>query len=102
MSESGPRDSMALEDGLKRSVADIEAWLFDLDGVLTDTARVHAAAWKLAFDEVLARHFADGDGAFQAFDEVGRLRALRRRQAPLRRRPGLSLLAGSDARRRPS
>jgi beta-phosphoglucomutase family hydrolase len=29
------------------------AWLFDLDGVVTDTARVHAAAWKAAFDPVL-------------------------------------------------
>jgi beta-phosphoglucomutase family hydrolase len=30
-----------------------DAWLFDLDGVVTDTARVHAAAWKAAFDPVL-------------------------------------------------
>ena len=30
-----------------------EAWLFDLDGVITDTARVHAAAWKGTFDEYL-------------------------------------------------
>lgn len=29
---------------------------FDLDGVLTDTAAVHAAAWKQLFDELLARH----------------------------------------------
>ncbi len=61
---------MAPEDGLQRAVSDIEAWLFDLDGVLTDTARVHAAAWKLAFDDVLSRHVADQNGAFQAFDEV--------------------------------
>src|SRR5918998_1470638 len=30
-----------------------EAWLFDLDGVVTDTASVHAAAWKRTFDEYL-------------------------------------------------
>jgi alpha,alpha-trehalase len=30
-----------------------EAWLFDLDGVITDTASVHAAAWKATFDEYL-------------------------------------------------
>jgi trehalose 6-phosphate phosphatase len=30
-----------------------EAWLFDLDGVITDTARAHAAAWKATFDEYL-------------------------------------------------
>ena len=29
------------------------ACLFDLDGVLTDTASVHAAAWKQMFDEFL-------------------------------------------------
>jgi beta-phosphoglucomutase family hydrolase len=31
----------------------IEACLFDLDGVLTPTAKVHAAAWKEMFDEFL-------------------------------------------------
>lgn len=32
----------------------IRACLFDLDGVLTQTATVHAAAWKRTFDELLA------------------------------------------------
>jgi len=32
---------------------DARACLFDLDGVLTQTARVHAAAWKQMFDEYL-------------------------------------------------
>ena len=41
--------------------------LFDLDGVLTDTASVHAAAWKQTFDEFLRRR--DGDG-FTPFDAV--------------------------------
>lgn len=31
----------------------IRACLFDLDGVLTDTARVHRKAWKAMFDEYL-------------------------------------------------
>jgi beta-phosphoglucomutase family hydrolase len=31
----------------------LDAWLFDLDGVVTDTARVHASAWQATFDEVL-------------------------------------------------
>lgn len=34
----------------------ITALLFDLDGVLTQTAKVHAAAWKELFDDVLAAH----------------------------------------------
>lgn len=32
---------------------DMEAVLFDLDGVLTSTAALHAAAWKSIFDDVL-------------------------------------------------
>lgn len=34
----------------------VTACLFDLDGVLTDTAAVHRAAWKAVFDPVLERH----------------------------------------------
>lgn len=34
----------------------ITVCLFDLDGVLTDTAAVHRAAWKDTFDPVLAAH----------------------------------------------
>jgi len=33
-----------------------DAVLFDLDGVLTDTARVHAASWKATFDAFLEEH----------------------------------------------
>ncbi|GAB2486467.1 beta-phosphoglucomutase family hydrolase [Jatrophihabitans fulvus] len=39
----------------------ITTCLFDLDGVLTDTAAVHRAAWKATFDPVLERH---GQGEF--------------------------------------
>jgi beta-phosphoglucomutase family hydrolase len=46
----------------------IKACLFDLDGVLTDTAAVHAAAWKEMFDEFL-RDYAEQLGIpFQPFD----------------------------------
>lgn len=34
----------------------VTACLFDLDGVLTDTASVHRAAWKQTFDAYLAAH----------------------------------------------
>jgi beta-phosphoglucomutase family hydrolase len=44
------------------------ACLFDLDGVLTDTASVHAAAWKQMFDDYL-RSRAERDGTpFHPFD----------------------------------
>lgn len=43
------------------STNDYDAVLFDLDGVVTSTARLHAAAWKLLFDEYLAgRKALDG------------------------------------------
>ena len=35
------------------STDEYDAWLFDLDGVVTDTADVHAAAWKRTFDGYL-------------------------------------------------
>ena len=38
-----------------------DAVLFDLDGVLTDTTRVHAACWKKMFDEFL-RNRAESRG----------------------------------------
>lgn len=31
----------------------LAAAVFDMDGVVTNTARIHAAAWKALFDEVL-------------------------------------------------
>ncbi|WP_423464446.1 HAD family hydrolase [Promicromonospora sp. MS192] len=34
-------------------LAAVDAVVLDTDGVVTDTARTHAAAWKRAFDEVL-------------------------------------------------
>jgi beta-phosphoglucomutase family hydrolase len=49
----------------------IRACLFDLDGVLTQTAKVHAAAWKQMFDEYL-RQRAEREGAeFVPFDARG-------------------------------
>ena len=47
---------------------DVRACLFDLDGVLTDTASVHAAAWKQMFDDYL-RGRSQRDGTpFKEFD----------------------------------
>lgn len=43
----------------------VHACLFDLDGVLTDTASVHKRAWKTMFDDYLRRR--DGD-SFTPFD----------------------------------
>jgi beta-phosphoglucomutase family hydrolase len=48
----------------------ITACLFDLDGVLTQTAKVHAAAWKQMFDEYLRERAERTGEPFRAFDSV--------------------------------
>ncbi|MFB7947338.1 HAD family hydrolase [Kitasatospora phosalacinea] len=48
----------------------IKAFLFDLDGVLTQTAKVHAAAWKDMFDTFLRAEAARTGGEFVPFDPV--------------------------------
>lgn len=47
---------------------DYDAVLFDLDGVLTRSATVHAAAWKRLFDEFLEQWAAATGEAFVPFD----------------------------------
>ena len=49
-------------------VARFDALIFDLDGVITETASTHARAWKQVFDEFLARRATEMDGAFVPFD----------------------------------
>jgi beta-phosphoglucomutase family hydrolase len=45
-----------------------DAVLFDLDGVLTDTAQIHAASWKRMFDEFLQSRAKQAGEAFRPFD----------------------------------
>ena len=45
-----------------------DAVLFDLDGVLTATAKVHSACWKEMFDEYLEKRAAKENEPFQPFD----------------------------------
>lgn len=47
---------------------DIGAVLFDMDGIVTRTARLHADAWKELFDDLLRTRVADGKSAFEPFD----------------------------------
>ncbi|MFG3357024.1 beta-phosphoglucomutase family hydrolase [Streptomyces griseofuscus] len=55
---------------MPRLPAHVRACLFDLDGVLTQTAKVHAAAWKEMFDAYL-RERAQREGTeFVPFDAV--------------------------------
>jgi beta-phosphoglucomutase family hydrolase len=45
-----------------------DAVLLDLDGVITDTANLHAACWKQMFDEYLRKRATQRDEAFRPFD----------------------------------
>ena len=45
-----------------------DAVLFDLDGVLTDTASVHAICWKKMFDDFLKRRAVERKEPFFSFD----------------------------------
>jgi beta-phosphoglucomutase family hydrolase len=47
-----------------------DAVLLDLDGVITDTASVHAACWKQMFDEYLQKRATQRGEAFRPFDLV--------------------------------
>jgi beta-phosphoglucomutase family hydrolase len=50
--------------------AHVTACLFDLDGVLTQTARVHSAAWEETFNDFLRRRAAETGEEFRPFDPV--------------------------------
>lgn len=51
-----------------RGARKLEAVLFDMDGVITDTAGAHAAAWKRLFDDYLKRRADDRGEEFRPFD----------------------------------
>ncbi|MDX1541457.1 MAG: beta-phosphoglucomutase family hydrolase, partial [Geminicoccaceae bacterium] len=46
----------------------LEAVLFDMDGVVTDTARAHAAAWKRLFDALIETRTARAGEDLRPFD----------------------------------
>jgi beta-phosphoglucomutase family hydrolase len=48
----------------------VTACLFDLDGVLTDTASVHAGAWKEMFDQFLRRRAEETGEPFHPFEPI--------------------------------
>ncbi len=50
---------------------DLDAVVFDMDGVVTRTATVHAAAWKKLFDAYLEKRALAEGKPFRPFDAVG-------------------------------
>jgi len=50
------------------SISAYDAVIFDMDGVVTKTAKVHAAAWKRLFDGFLKRWSEQKSEVFEPFD----------------------------------
>jgi hypothetical protein len=49
---SRQKPAMTTSPTASAALSPFDAVIFDLDGVVTDTASVHEAAWKQLFDEV--------------------------------------------------
>jgi beta-phosphoglucomutase family hydrolase len=58
----------AIQETIEVAADKYDAWLFDLDGIITDTASVHANAWKKMFDEYLEKVAKREGGPFEPFD----------------------------------
>jgi beta-phosphoglucomutase family hydrolase len=69
MNEANREQSTGLRDGKFAITRDqYDAVLLDLDGVITDTASVHAACWKQMFDEYLQKRATQRRDSFRPFD----------------------------------
>ena len=56
-----------MNNPVRISVEEFDLVIFDLDGVVTSTAKVHAAAWKQMFDDYLKKRIRSAEN-FQPFD----------------------------------
>jgi beta-phosphoglucomutase family hydrolase/Cof subfamily protein (haloacid dehalogenase superfamily) len=89
--------SPAVSLGLPEST---RACLFDLDGVLTRTAKTHAASWKQAFDELLRARSGEGWKPFDVVHEYAAFVDGKSRLDGVRSflaERGISLPEGTDA-----
>src|SRR6266536_2943258 len=64
----GRGNRMADGSGRMTDISKYDALLFDLDGVITRTATLHAAAWKDLFDHFLAERAGSRGEPFVPFD----------------------------------
>ncbi|MCB9978872.1 MAG: beta-phosphoglucomutase family hydrolase [Rhodospirillales bacterium] len=53
---------------MKKRLLDYDAWLFDMDGVITNTATLHARSWKAMFDAYLKDRASHTGAEFVPFD----------------------------------
>jgi beta-phosphoglucomutase family hydrolase len=69
MNEANREQSTGLRESKFAITRDrYDAVLLDLDGVITDTASIHAACWKQMFDEYLQKRAAQRGDTFRPFD----------------------------------
>jgi len=72
MKHRRPQKASALEERMFKphliTTDRFDAVLFDMDGVITDTASLHATCWKTMFDEYLQQWAAHNSAPFQPFD----------------------------------
>jgi beta-phosphoglucomutase family hydrolase len=69
MNEANREQSTGLRESKFAITRDqYDAVLLDLDGVITDTASIHAACWKQMFDEYLQKRATQRGEAFRPFD----------------------------------
>lgn len=57
-------------DGSMNRLWDLKAVVFDMDGVVTDTAEPHARSWKDVFDEYLRRRSERAGEPFREFSQA--------------------------------
>src|SRR6476660_8930314 len=65
---SGNQSKRQVESRSRITRERYDAVLLDLDGVITDTASVHAACWKQMFDEYLQKRATEKGEIFRPFD----------------------------------
>ena len=100
MSEAnGERSTRQSENKRAISRDRYDAVLLDLDGVITDTASVHAACWKQMFDEYLQKRATQRGEVFHPFEFRRRLPAICGWEASLRRCSRLSHISRYPAPR---
>src|SRR5262249_22479526 len=66
-SSAGER-SMGQPKGRVMNRDEYDAVLFDLDGVITNTAKLHATCWKQMLDEYLQKRAVERGESFRPFD----------------------------------
>ena len=62
------RHARQMSHSPKHSRLHFDAVIFDMDGVVTNTAKLHARAWKQLFDDYLRRRSAESQQPFVPFD----------------------------------